>query len=298
MPSPRTAALIVRAPAKVNLRLNVVAKRADGYHELDSLMFPISLYDTLRIRVVASPRATVRCVVTGPERVEGGSDNLAARAALGVLGCLGETAQVSIGLHKVIPSGAGLGGGSSDAAAVIRCLPRLLGRRLRPEEAFVLARSLGADVPFFLDCRPARATGIGDLLTAIDAVPRGALLVAVPPDRVNTAWAYRSALPRLTSARTASRFRAFPRHIDAVESWFSNDFQPGVEAAVGSVKRAREALESGGARATVLSGSGSAVVGLFESASAARLAAKRYDGPGQVHLAKILRRPPAAQSES
>lgn len=288
--APRSAR--IRAPAKVNLSLKVLSKREDGYHELDSLMFAVSLYDTLTVSVSPSALAAVSCTVTGPEAVEGGETNLASRAASGVLEALGVTARVGVALDKHIPFGAGLGGGSSDAAAVIRLLPRLLGSRLAPGRARALARSLGADVPFFLGCRPSRATGIGDQLEPLSAVPSGTLLVAVPPERVNTAWAYRSALPRLTSSNCDSSFRALPSQIEAVESWFSNDFQRGVEQAVGSVRQVREVLQGLGARATVLSGSGSAVVGYFANPDEARAAARRYEGPGRVYRARILRGAP------
>jgi 4-diphosphocytidyl-2-C-methyl-D-erythritol kinase len=287
--------VLVRAPAKVNLLLRVLGKRSDGYHDLDSLMFAVSLYDELRIEAAPARRASVSCTVSGPEKVPGGASNLAARAATAVLEHLGATARVAIRVRKEIPFGAGLGGGSSDAAAVIRCLPSLLGRRLEARAAWQLARSLGADVPFFLTCRPARATGIGDILAPVARPPRGTLVIAVSPDRVNTAWAYRHALGRLTSGKTASTVRPFPRSIDAVEAWFFNDFQRGVERAVGSVRRSRECLEALGARATVLTGSGCAMVGLFEDARHAREAAAGYDGPGRAVAAQLIRSAPRPQ---
>ena len=117
-------------------------------------------------------------------------------------------------------------------------------------------------------------------------------MLVVPPERVNTAWAYRNALPRLTSGRAASRVRRLPRTIDAVEAWFFNDFQRGVERAVPSVRRAREALEALGARAVVMSGSGSAVAAWFGDERGAREAADRYDGPGKVFVAKVIRKAP------
>ena len=284
--------ILVRAPAKVNLSLRVLRKRPDGYHDIDSLMFAVSLYDTIAMTASPARRASVSCTVSGPERVPGGAGNLAARAAAAVLERLGAKARVAIRVRKEVPFGAGLGGGSSDAAAVVRCLPALLGRRLVPRDALDIARALGADVPFFLTCRPARATGIGDRLEPLGSVPKGTLVIAVSPDRVDTAWAYRSALGRLTSGQAAPRVRAFPRSIDAVEAWFFNDFQRGVEEAVGSVRRARESLEGLGARAAVLSGSGCAVVGFFGDARQARAAAVAYDGPGRVFVAKLIRAAP------
>ena len=290
--------VVVRAPAKVNLSLRVLGRRKDGYHDLDSLMFAVSLYDTLTITATPARHATVSCAVSGPERVPGGAGNLAARAASAVMERLAAPARVAIRLRKEVPFGAGLGGGSSDAAAVIRALPGLLGRRLARRDALAIAAGLGADVPFFLACRPARATGIGDCLHVLRRVPAGALVIAVSPDRVDTAWAYRCALPRLTSGRAASRVRPLPRDIDAGEAWFFNDFQRGVEAAVGSVRRARQSLEGCGARATVLSGSGCAVVGLFADGEAARSAAAHYDGPGKVFVAHVLRAAPRVQHPS
>ncbi len=279
---------MVRAPAKVNLSLRVLGRRADGYHDLDTLMFPVSLYDTLRVSARPARGASVACTVSGPEKVPGGSSNLAARAATGVLERLGVAARVAVHVRKEIPFGAGLGGGSSDAAAVIRCLPGMLGRRLAADSGFDLARSLGADVPFFLACRPARATGIGDVLSPLRRGPRGTLVLVVPDERVNTAWAYRHALPRLTSGRGASNTRAFARRLDAVETWFFNDFQSGVERSVASVRRSRERLEALGARAAVMSGSGSAVAAVFADPASARAAAGRYDGPGKVFVVKVI----------
>lgn len=285
----RPRSVVVRAPAKVNLTLRITGRRDDGYHLLDSLMFAVSLYDTVTVSCRAASRASVSCSVSGPEKVPGGASNLAARAAAAVMDRLGEKARVAIRLRKVVPFGAGLGGGSSDAAAVIRVLPALLGRRLKPADAHAIAVGLGADVPFFLACRPSRATGIGDRLAPLARVPSGAMVLVVPPERVNTAWAYRNALPRLTSSRAASRVRRLPRTIDAVETWFFNDFQRGVEKAVDSVRRAREALEACGARAVVMSGSGSAVVGWFGDERSAREAAAGYGGPGKVFVAKLIR---------
>lgn len=289
---PVTRSLVVRAPAKVNLRLLVLGKRADGYHELDSLMFAVSLYDTLAISATRSARSRVSCRVSGPEKVAGGPSNLAARAALAVLGELGVSARIDIRLRKEIPFGAGLGGGSSDAAAVLRTLPGLLGSRIPRARLARVAARLGADVPFFLSCRPARARGIGERLTPLGRAPRGGLVIAVPDERVDTAWAYRNALSRLTSGRSASKNRRLPRSLDAVEAWVFNDFQRGVEKAVESVRLSREALLGLGARAAVLTGSGSAVVGLFANARSAAEAAARYRGPGKARAASLVRSAP------
>jgi len=291
-----SGAAFVRAPAKVNLYLRVLGRRPDGYHELDSLMFAVSLYDELTIQVNPSRRRAISCRVSGAERVAGGASNLAARAAAAMLEHLGVRCRVAIRLRKNVPFGAGLGGGSSDAAAVLRVLPRLLGRRLPAATLRAMALRLGADVPFFLTCRPARARGIGERLSLVAGVPEGALAIVVPPSRVDTGWAYRTALPGLTSGRSVSRLPPLPRRLDAVDSWFFNDFGVGIERAVPEVRVCRERLARLGARATVLSGSGSAVVGWFDDMAAAKAAASSFAPPDKAYAARILRSAPRPQS--
>jgi 4-diphosphocytidyl-2-C-methyl-D-erythritol kinase len=289
----------VLAPAKVNLILRVVGRRPDGYHLIESLMVPVSLCDDLEIRVRSpwAARTTVTCRVCGPAKVRGGATNLAARAARKVLEELGASARVSIRIHKRVPAGAGLGGGSSDAAAVLTALPPLLGRRIPRDRLRAMAAGLGADVPFFLDCRPAWASGIGDVLAPVASFPRLDLVVVVPRRRVETGWAYANALPpvsRLTT-RKRGRRRALGLRASAKSLSFrvSNDFEHGVSAAVPDVARLRRRLEEQGARAVVMSGSGSAVVGIFASRAEAEKAAGMFRSPDKAAAVRVLRRRPA-----
>lgn len=287
----------ILAPAKVNLTLHVVGRRADGYHLLETLMVPVSFCDELEIRAATARRSNVTCHVSGPAKVADGARNLAARAARLVLAELGVEARVSIRLRKRVPAGAGLGGGSSDAAAVLKALPRLLGRRIRRERLREMAAGLGADVPFFLDCRPAWASGIGEVLRPIPRFPRLHFVVAVPPTRVETAWAYANALPpipRLTT-RKRGRTRADGLRAGAKSLSFrvSNDFEHGVSAAVPDVARLRKRLVALGAQAVVMSGSGSAVVGIFASRAEAEQAAGEFRSPDMAVAVQVLRRRPA-----
>jgi len=281
-PSAIASRVSCRAPAKVNLVLRVLGTRDDGYHLLETLMAPISLYDDV-ILDVSPGRGRVRCTVDGPEKVGGGRDNIAAAAARAVLAATGQGADVHVRLTKRIPSGAGLGGGSSDAAAVLRLLPRVLGSRIAPASLALMASRLGADVPFFLRCRPAWATGIGDRLQPISEFPSLSLCVAVPRTRVNTAWAYGNALPRRAHRRVggpeepdldAKRLRLTAKSISCL---FFNDFERGVRGACEDVGRLLATMKKLGAVATVMSGSGSAVVGMFDSESEARQASIRLN---------------------
>jgi 4-diphosphocytidyl-2-C-methyl-D-erythritol kinase len=311
-PSVIASRVACRAPAKVNLVLRVLGTRPDGYHLLETLMVPISLYDDVVLEI--SPgTGRVRCSVEGSERVDGGRDNIAAAAARAVLAATGQGADVDIHLTKTIPSGAGLGGGSSDAAAVLRLLPRALGSRLVPAALARMATGLGADVPFFLRCRPAWATGIGDRLVPIKDFPDLSLCVAVPRTRVNTAWAYHNALPRRAHRRRmpepeeagidANRLRLTAK---SIRFQFFNDFERGIRSACEDVGRLLAMMKKLGAVATVMSGSGSAVVGMFGSEPEARQASIRLSGsraaspadrthrPGDVAFAvRVLRRLPS-----
>jgi 4-diphosphocytidyl-2-C-methyl-D-erythritol kinase len=264
-----------RAPAKVNLVLRVLGTRADGYHLLETLMVPISLYDDVVLEV-APGTGRVRCSVDGPEKIAGGRDNIAAAAARAVLAATGRGADVDVHLTKRIPPGAGLGGGSSDAAAVLRLLPRALGCPLAQPSVAAMAAGLGADVPFFLRCRPAWATGIGDRLQSVSDFPVLSLCVAVPRARVNTAWAYSNALPRRAHLRIpepdplgpdANRLRLTTKSLSCL---IFNDFERGVRRACEDVGRLLARMRKLGAVAAVMSGSGSAVVGMFGSEREAR----------------------------
>lgn len=290
--------LHLRAPAKVNLTLRVVGKRDDGYHLLETLMVPVSLYDDLSIRVCRRPprRARVVCRVSGGEGVPRGRGNLAARAAEAVLDASGSTRRVEIDLCKRIPVGAGLGGGSSDAAAVLYALTRLPDCRLRGEALLTVARGLGADVPFCLFSRPALAGGIGDELQFVTAFPDTRLVVVVPEARVSTRWAYANALKSLTSRPKGTTDLLLRLGRGRFAELLHNDFQAGVGVVVADVKRLVVQLRRSGALATVMSGTGSAVVGVFASAREAAGAARSFTGSDRAFAVKVLRRRPAVKS--
>jgi 4-diphosphocytidyl-2-C-methyl-D-erythritol kinase len=294
-----------RAPAKVNLALRVLGRRTDGYHELESIMVPVSLYDRVRIDVRRqSTRRGITCKVSGAASAPSGPENLAWKAADLVLQALGMRPRVDIAICKRIPSRAGLGGGSSDAAVILRHLPALLGRRIPVARAGELALQLGADVPFFLTCRPCVASGIGEVLEPLVGFPRLALVIAVPPTGVETAWAYRNALPpeatrplgRGIARRRTLRVAGLQLSIERILSRLSNDFESGVSGSVADVGRVRNRLTELGAVHTVMSGSGSAMVGVFSSPRHARAAARDFGKGDRVFAVSMLAGVPAAKS--
>jgi 4-diphosphocytidyl-2-C-methyl-D-erythritol kinase len=259
-------------PAKINLFLRITGRRANGYHELDSVFVPVSLFD--RVTITASPASetSVELRCNWPD-LPRGADNLAVRAALRFIDNYGLKLRLLIDLSKQIPAGAGLGGGSSDAAAVLRILADMTGHAVR--ELADLALGLGADVPFFLDPRPARVGGIGERIEPLNHQFPMNLVIAVPPVVVSTPAVF-AALKQQDWSGPAPRGTAEALAGGAITlALLRNDLERAaveLHPVIGQVKFALERLGSYGA---AMSGSGGAVFGLFADRAAAALAASR-----------------------
>ena len=179
----------IAAPAKINLNLRVLGPNgATGYHDIETWMAPLTLADELRVRLTAAPGIVLTC--SDPE-LDNGSGNLAWRAADLFLRKTGHPGGAAIELHKHIPHGAGLGGGSSDAAAVLKALNEQAGRPLDHAALEDLAAQLGSDIPFFIRSAPAMARGRGERLEPRPLPAPLDLLLIKPPFAVETGWAYR-----------------------------------------------------------------------------------------------------------
>lgn len=177
----------VVAPAKINLWLRLKGRRADGYHEIESLLCPISVFD--RLDLVPSEHGGVQLRCNDPT-LPHDAGNLAVRAALLFFGETGIEPNVMIDLEKSIPHGAGLGGGSSDAAAVLLALDRLFETRLPRETLVSIAAEIGSDVPFFIYQSAAAVGGRGEAVTPASFPHRLPILLVKPPFTISTAWAY------------------------------------------------------------------------------------------------------------
>jgi 4-diphosphocytidyl-2-C-methyl-D-erythritol kinase len=259
------------APAKLNLFLRVVGRRANGYHELDSIFVPITLGDRIAIEARPSHRRLV--TLHGSfGNLPADERNLAVRAALDFMAEFALTAEVLVDLHKAIPAGAGLGGGSSDAATVLLMMAALC-RIDAPERLARVAMKIGADVPFFLNPVPARVTGIGEKIAPLGAIPQLALVVAVPPIEVSTAAVFRDLQPEHWSGAAADDdVRAIMT--GAVRPrLFVNDLARVAMVRWPEIARVKGHLEELGARAAVMTGSGAGVFGIFASPAAAENAA-------------------------
>jgi 4-diphosphocytidyl-2-C-methyl-D-erythritol kinase len=278
--------LRVVAPAKLNLGLRVLGRRPDGYHLIESVFLPLDLEDEVSVRVEPCASASWLLELSSdpdepsPE-VPPGGENLAARAAEAFLAATGLEVEARIGLRKRIPVGAGLGGGSSDAGAVLRCLRRLFPAALAHAELLRIALELGADVPFFLDPQPALVRGIGEQIEPMKGVPALAIVLANPGAVLATAAVYEAydALSADVSGPASSpRLGAFPAGIDSHaglvrlsdEGFLTNDLEPAARQMCPALAGLQTRLRTSGAVATGMSGSGPTVFGVYADAPTAR----------------------------
>jgi 4-diphosphocytidyl-2-C-methyl-D-erythritol kinase len=270
----------IRAPAKINLRLRVIGKRADGYHLLDTIILPVSLYDLIdisKIRQIGGKTArTHRLTVTGNHPlVPTGKKNLAYKAALLILSDAKVSAKVHIRIHKRIPVGAGLGGGSTDAAATLVGLNRLLRLGYTSKKLEQMSLAIGADVPFFVKAVPARARGIGERLSPLRGVPRLWLIILYPNFSVSTAWVYRKLPSKLTKPIANTSMNAWPGSPANLSKLLVNDLETVTMGRYPRIGLLKEELARQGAVGTLMSGSGSSVFGIFPSRRSAECAWRR-----------------------
>lgn len=261
----------VSAPAKVNLILDVVGKRPDGYHDVAMLMVRLSLHD--RVRVALTTGSDIVATCPGLE-LAAGEQNIAARAARLFLDHTGSRAGVVIAIDKQIPAAAGLGGGSSNAAAVLLALNDLLGAGLSRSELQSLGVRLGADVPFFLcDEMAAWATGIGEILEPWRGLPPCHLVLVNPRFAVSTAWVYQNL--GLTHSRHLSKIPRFPEKMEDLADLLRNDLEAVTSARHPEIVDIKGRLVKAGALGALMSGSGPTVFGVFVEQAVAAAAARQ-----------------------
>jgi 4-diphosphocytidyl-2-C-methyl-D-erythritol kinase len=262
--------LRIRSFAKVNLALSVLGRRHDGYHEIETVFQTITLFDEIEFRT--SPVVEIECRNLPGVRPE---ENLVFKAAT-LLASVSKKAGASIILTKNVPVGAGLGGGSSNAAAALLALRRLWEIETPDTELFRLAASLGSDVPFFLYGGTALGTGRGENIAPMPDLPPQFLVVVYPGIHVCTAEAYRSLNLGLTSPGVVHRIQTFcdQAYEGKCLTGIFNDFEVSIFSAYPPVMEAKKFLTERGATATLLSGSGSSVFGFFPDEESAFAAAR------------------------
>ena len=265
----------VKAYAKINIGLDITGRRDDGYHLIDTIMQTVDLCDELDIEETRIPGVSMTCDCPG---LACDDSNLVVKAAKLMLPP--ETG-VSIALHKVIPMGAGLGGGSADAAAVLRALNEMFEIGYGKGRLDLLGVSLGADVPFALHEGTIRAEGIGQILTRLPSLPKWYVLIVKPDESVMTAdiyngydhmWFSDEARPDMDKLTEAVRLQ----DMEGVGSQASNILEKVTIKSVPRITQIRKRMQKGGAVGTQMTGSGTAVWGLFKDPETAQTCAQAF----------------------
>jgi 4-diphosphocytidyl-2-C-methyl-D-erythritol kinase len=263
--------ITVRCFAKINLYLEVIRRRDDGYHDIATVFQPVSLSDIIHIE--ASPGGV--SLMGDDPRIEWDSSNLCWKAADLILEEAGEERGVAIDVRKGIPAGAGLGGGSSDAAGVLFGIDRLLGLGMEGTRLMEMALEIGSDAPFFLFGSPAIGRGRGEILERAEGLGKGAILIVKPDISISTKWAYQNPNLILTRSEAGHKLncllgglKGFPDI--ALET--SNSFEEVVVGEYPEIGRILVLLGREGARLSSMSGSGSACFALYDDdATASRV---------------------------
>jgi 4-diphosphocytidyl-2-C-methyl-D-erythritol kinase len=291
---PGSRRLAVRAFGKLNLALELLGPRPDGYTEIATVFQTIDLHDTIELRTDPGSPGALTLETAGPEPCAP-AENLAWRAARAWLERAGGPFGVALRLTKSLPAGAGLGGGSADAAAVLWALDRVAATPLGAGALAGLAAGLGADVPYLLDGGLALGTGRGDRIEPLDDLPPQAVVVAWPGFGLSTTEVYRRARAGLTATGGASKMRRFLSRLKPSENAIPvpfNDLYPAAAELAPAVQRLAGRLSALGGRGG-MTGSGSAVFGVFADGPAAAEAVRRLqdEEPGAwVRAARTLPR--------
>lgn len=256
--------------AKINLGLNIVERRPDGYHNIETVFYPLPLTDVLEI-VPASGETTLTCYGNAVDcPVE---KNLVMRAYR-MMQERYDLPPVAMYLYKHIPDGAGLGGGSSDAAHALLMLNKLFDLKLSDTDLASMAVTLGADCAFFIYNRPMLATGIGDVMSPVEVSLQGkTLLLVKPPVGVDTRTAYSRVVP---APATVNLMTTVFQPVETWDGLLVNDFEPSVFAVLPQLWLIKANLLDAGALYAAMSGSGSTVFGIFNSDKLAEAAADNF----------------------
>jgi|SRR5690606_3676464 len=248
----------IKAPAKINLGLNVVSKRDDGYHNIETIFYPVDLADIITIKESDKFLFTTDCEELSSK------DNLIIKAKDLLEKEINKEINVHIHLEKKIPIGGGLGGGSSDAAAVLKYLSKLFSPEIDENKLKALALKLGSDVPFFLDPKPCYAYSRGELMERRNFKINFPLIIVNPGIQVSTKWAYENIIPSKPNFKleylTQEHFYA-PAEL---HKFLKNDFEEIVTQNFPEIAELKKQLINSGALLTLMSGSGSTFFSFYE----------------------------------
>ncbi len=253
--------MIVFPKAKINLGLRVTGRRSDGYHDIETIFYPVMLCDALEFVVTGAKIKKDFLTVTGINTGSDPEDNLVIKAVIR-LRKIYSFPQLKIHLHKAIPVGSGLGGGSSDAAYLLKAVNRSFGLGITESELKEISLHLGSDCPFFIDDLPAFATGRGEKLEPVEPVLKGYYLILLKPEAsISTSEAYRNCLPGHPST---GLLQLIYHPVTEWKKCILNDFEDYAFKKHPLIGEIKNSLYKSGALFSLMSGSGSSVYGIFQ----------------------------------
>jgi 4-diphosphocytidyl-2-C-methyl-D-erythritol kinase len=266
--------IIIKSPAKINFGLNIISKRDDGFHNIETIFYPINLCDIITFEKSNSFAFNTNSVMLKKE-IE---NNLIIKALRLIERHINKKINVSIQLEKNIPIGAGLGGGSSNAAHTLLSINELFDLKIPDEKIKEFSLILGSDVPFFLKSIPSFAKSRGEILNPIDFEINKPILIINPGIHISTKWAYENIKPKKPLYTLGSIKKIDPTNFNSYKEKIVNDFEDLVFANFPFLKEIKEKLYSHGAQFALMSGSGSTIFGIFGSLSEAKKTEKIFSG--------------------
>ncbi len=264
--------LIVKAPAKINLGLNIISKREDGFHNLETIFYPIEgLFDVLTFE--EAPRYSL---ITKNLEIPDVKENLVTKAKEMIEEFTGKELNVKITLKKNIPVGGGLGGGSSDAAKTLLGLNEFFELNIPKRELYKMALELGSDVPFFLLSRPAFAESRGEIMLTLNFKINFPVLLVNPGIHISTKEAFGYIEPKEEHIDYLKVSSLSDMEMAKLNSLLKNDFEDFVFSKYPEIKQIKDKLTESGAFFAMMTGTGSTVYGIFESLAEAETARKKF----------------------
>ena len=263
--------LTLSSPAKINFGLNIISKRPDGYHNIETIFYPIKLHDEIALK--RSDSFTFKCNI---KTLSTGRDNLIVKTLNILRVYSGHEFKVDVFLKKNIPIGAGLGGGSSNAATILIGINSMFNLNMSPEDFFSMAVKLGSDVHFFLDPKPKFAEGKGEILKVIDFNIKYPILIVNPGIHVSTQWAYSKVIPEKPVKNLYSFIENGFENFSQLNGIVTNDFEKIVFDKFPEIKKIRDNLYRLGAELALMTGSGSTLFGIFPELKQAKEAEKIF----------------------
>jgi 4-diphosphocytidyl-2-C-methyl-D-erythritol kinase len=263
--------LRIKTPAKINFGLNIISKRDDGFHNIETIFYPVNLFDEIIIN-----EDDQFSFNTTNSQLKNGNNNSVINAKELFSEYTGIKINSSVTLEKNIPMGAGMGGGSSDGAAALIGFNNFYNAGLSPEELSILALRVGSDVPFFIDPKPKFATSRGEVFEPISLVIQKPILIVNPGIHISTAWAFSKIIPQVPIYSLRIMDHLIFDNFNELKNLVTNDFESIVFSQYPEIGRIKENMYEYGAEFSLMTGSGSTIFGIFPDQSSAMKAASLF----------------------